>query len=76
MVIKKEALKKLINSHKLRILEELQKKDKMTQTALSKKINLSERQTRRYVGDLKKAGLVKTRQAKRKKGKPRFVSLR
>ena len=74
--IKKEALRKLVNPHKLDILETLAKKDKINQADLAKEIKLSERQTRRYITNLKSMGLVKTKKEKKKKGRPRFVSLR
>ncbi len=70
----KKTLEKIAHPKKLAILRELKRKDKINQSELKKHLDISYREVRRYIKDLEKANLIKTRKFKNKLGSPTIVS--
>ncbi len=74
--IEVKKLMRLINPNNFRILKILEKNVKINQTQLQKRLGVSYRQTQRYVGTLKKVGLIKKRKERKAIGSPVFISLK
>ena len=70
----KKTLEKIAHPRKFAILLELKRKDKINQLELKKKLNISYREVRRYIKQLEKVKLVKTKKIKNKLGSPTIVS--
>ncbi len=74
--INKITLQKIANPHKIKILETLQKKDKINQSQINDQLDISLRQTRRYLNSLQDLGLLKQKKQKKERGQPVLLSLR
>ena len=74
--IDRATLKKLVNPNKLKILEVIKNNKEINQLKIKQQLNVSYSEVVRHIQDLEKKKLIKTRKVKKKKGSPRFISLR
>ena len=76
VIVDKCLLLKLAHPHKLKIIQLLEKQNKMNQREINKNLDISYRQTRRLINELSDMKILNKKKSKKTFRNPVFISLR